>query len=165
MAVSATLSVSYFNVPLTTAPSQEVNVTLGGQPCRIRVYTKSINVPIHPPGTIVTYPPPYENTNPVFVDLYVNDAIIIGGVLALNQNPIVRDKYLGFIGDLAFYDLSGKGEDPMGVPTRLPPPDLRNFFQRNLPAFLGGKYAPAAIAGSIPGLGNRFILTWWPLVS
>ena len=73
-------------VPLQATPNQEVTVPLGGQPCRIHVYQKSTGL---------------------FVDLYVNDALIIGGVIALDAVKIVRDAYLGFIGDLAFFDTQG----------------------------------------------------------
>ena len=163
MAAPGTLSLDYQIIPLTEAPSQSVSVTLGNQPCRINVYTKSVNVPIAPPDSIVTDPlPTYENVNPVFVDLYVNDTLVIGGVIALNANLIVRDAYLGFLGDIAICDTSGAGGDPYGVPLRLPPPDLRNWWQRSLPAALGGEYAPAAVAAKCPGLGTRFLMTYWP---
>lgn len=151
----------YQIIPLTEAPSQAISVTLGTQPCQINVYTKSINVPIQPPGDIPSDPfPTYGNINPVFLDLYVNDVLIIGGVLCRNETRIVRDAYLGFIGDLAFIDLDGDS-DPYGVPATLPPPDLRNWWQRNVPLWLGGK-APPAVAGRMPGVGTRFILTYWP---
>lgn len=153
------LSLDFQIVPVTDAPSQDVTITLGTQPCLIRLYTKSVNAPIE--EAISTSPPVYENVNPLFLDLFVNDGLVIGGVLCLNGVRIVRDAYLGFTGDLAVIDTSGRGEDPQGVPRRLPPPDLRNFFQRTLPLRLGGK-APATIANHVPGLGTRFLLTYWP---
>lgn len=157
------LSYQYQVVPLTEAPYQSVSIGLGGQQCIINIYTKSINVPIAPSRSIATDPnPTYENTNPVFVDLYVNDVLVIGGVIARNGVGIVYDAYLGFLGELSFNDLSGEGADPYGVPLRLPPPDLRNFWQRNLPIWLGGEYAPPSIAAKCPGLGSRFLLTYWP---
>lgn len=79
------------HVPLQVAPSQILNVTLGGQPCTLRVYQKSTGL---------------------FVDLYVNGALIIGGVIGLNRTHIVRTAYLGFIGDLAFFDTQG-ADDPV----------------------------------------------------
>lgn len=149
-------------IPLTEAPAQTVSIALGIQSCRINVYTKSINVPIQAPTDIPSDPlPTYENQNPIFLDLYVNDALIVGGVLCLNETRIVRDAYLGFIGDLAFIDAAGNS-DPYGVPVTLPiPADLRNIWQRNVPLRLGGK-APPAVAGKCPGMGTRFILTYWP---
>ncbi len=74
---------------------------------------------------------------------------------------ILMDAYLGFVGELSMVDTSGAFEDPVGVPSRLPPPDLRNFWQRSLPLFLGGM-APPDVSGKIPGLGTRFQLTYWP---
>lgn len=154
-------SSDYQIIPTTEAPAQTINVTLGQQSCTINLYTKSINVPIQPPGDIPSDPlPTYENINPVFLDLYVNDALIIGGVLCLNAVRIVRDVYLGFVGDIAIIDINGQS-DPYGVPLTLPPPDLRNWWQRNIPLKFGGK-APPTVAGKIPGLGTRFILTYWP---
>ena len=106
-------------VPLSPAASQSVNVTLNNQVCTINVYGKTLFVPISPPGMIITDPPVYQNINPVFLDLYVNDTLIIGGVPCLNQTFIVRDPYLGFIGDLIFVDTQGS-EDPFisGLGTR-----------------------------------------------
>lgn len=60
---------------------------------------------------IVTNPPVFGEIDPIFLDLYINDVLILGGVLCLNNVAIVRDPYLGFIGDLAFTDLTGD-EDP-----------------------------------------------------
>ena len=45
-----------------------------------------------------------QKTTGVFVDVYVDDALIVGGVIALNCNVIVRSAYLGFVGDIAFVD-------------------------------------------------------------
>jgi hypothetical protein len=151
-------------VPLTDAPSQTINVTLGGQPCRINVYTKSINVPIQPPGSTPSDPDPtYENQNPVFLDLYVNDVLIVGGALCLNESLIVMDPYLGFLGDLAVIDTVGN-EDPLGTPIRLPPQSLRNDEQRSLSLDLAGRIPPPpdGTGNTIPGLGSRFQLTYWP---
>lgn len=78
-------------VPLQAVENQAVTVSLGGQSCQINVYAKSTGL---------------------FVDLYVNNALVVAGVLALNLTLIVRSAYLGFIGDLAFVDQSGAGDDP-----------------------------------------------------
>lgn len=234
-------------IPTTSAPAQSISVNLGGQNCRIELYTKSINVPAQsgpefvasalvgigygvslsgnsmvvsgsvvgdlpigatvtgnglPAGTTVlavpvgtmsrlgTYtlstaaavtpqtrvtayvstlrpgnqilvdPPPYENTNPIFVDLYVSDALVIGGVLLQNRNAVVRNSYLGFVGDIAVIDTEGNS-DPYGVPLRLPPADLMNSWQRDVPLALGGN-APPNLAMTLPGMGSRFLLTYWP---
>lgn len=73
-------------VPLQPTASQSVTVTLNNQACTINVRQTSTGL---------------------YLDLYVNNELIIGGVLCENLNVIVRDAYLGFIGDLAFYDTQG----------------------------------------------------------
>jgi hypothetical protein len=77
-------------VPLKAVPSQAVTVTLAGQNCQINVYQRFYGL---------------------FVDLYVDNALVIAGVLALNLNKIVRSAYFGFSGDLAFVDTQG-ADDP-----------------------------------------------------
>lgn len=76
-------------VPLSAVASQSVNVQLAGQSCRIDVYQLSTGM---------------------FCDLYVADVLIIGGVICQNLNRIVRDLYLGFIGDLTFIDNEGTAD-------------------------------------------------------
>lgn len=85
-------------VPTIATPTQVLTVVLGGQPCRIRLSQK---------------------TTGLYLDLYVNDVLIIGGVICEDANPVVRSAYLGFIGDLALYDMRGS-EDPTydGLGTR-----------------------------------------------
>lgn len=68
-------------VPLQAIPSQVVNVTLGGQVCRIKVYQKSTGL---------------------FLDLHLVDELICGGAICQSENLIVRAPYTGFVGDLAF---------------------------------------------------------------
>ena len=85
-------------VPLVSVPSQTLTIQLANQPCTINVY---------------------QRTTGVFIDLFVNDAPIITSVICQDRNRIVRDAYLGFLGDLAFFDLQGK-DDPYytGLGTR-----------------------------------------------
>jgi hypothetical protein len=85
-------------IPLSPLPSQFFTVGLGDQICQINVYQKNV--------------PAFMMTMGVYVDLYVNNSLIIGGVIAENLNRIVRDLYLGFEGDLVFYDTTGQGRDP-----------------------------------------------------
>ena len=96
-------------IPLQAVPSQAVSVTLGTQISQINVYQKL-------PG--------------LFIDLYVDNVLVIGGVICQNLNRIVRSAYLGFSGDLAFIDNQGD-TDPVftGLGTRyslayLSPADL-----------------------------------------
>lgn len=85
-------------VPLQAVPSQSLTTTLSGQNTQINVYQKFFGV---------------------FVDLYVNNALIIGGCIAQNLNRIVRSVYLGFQGDICFFDTQGS-TDPVytGLGTR-----------------------------------------------
>lgn len=82
-----------FIIPIQPVPNQTVTVVLAGQLSQINIYQKAFGV---------------------FVDLYVNNALIIGGVIAENLNRIVRSLYLGFIGDLCFIDNAGN-TDPIYV--------------------------------------------------
>lgn len=78
-------------VPLKSVPAQQLSILLNGQSCQIKVYQKFFGV---------------------FVDLYINNTtLIIGGVIGQNLNMIVRSLYLGFVGDIAFYDTQGT-DDP-----------------------------------------------------
>lgn len=162
------LSTAYQIIPVTEAPSQSITVTLAGQLCVINLYTKSTNIPAQNPNEIASDPTPrYENVNPCFIDLFLNGSTtpVVGGVYVRQGSLIVRDTYLGFVGDLAVLDMSGAGEDPIGVPPRLPPPPLRNALQLATFPISLGNMAPASVAGTIPGMGVRWLLTYWPIGS
>lgn len=73
-------------VPTSPVPNQTMTVTLGGQVCQIDLLQK-------PSG--------------LYMNLYVNNTVIIQGVICQNINRIVRDLYLGFIGDFFFNDAQG----------------------------------------------------------
>lgn len=73
-------------IPLSATPSQTLNVLLASQQCKINVYAKSTGV---------------------FIDLYVNDAPIMTGVICRDRVKLVRQAYLGFTGDLVFVDTQG----------------------------------------------------------
>lgn len=77
-------------IPLQAVPSQVVSASLAGQSCQIAVYQLSTGL---------------------FCDVSVAGVQVIGGVAAQNMNRIVRDAYLGFIGDLLFIDTQG-ADDP-----------------------------------------------------
>jgi hypothetical protein len=53
----------------------------------------------------------YQGIGGLFIDLGINGKLIIGGVIAHDRCKIVRDPYLGFTGDLAFWDSQGT-QDP-----------------------------------------------------
>lgn len=73
-------------IPIADKPSQTLTIALSGQQTTLNLYQKSTGF---------------------YCDVYVNSALIISGVICQNLNKIVRDAYLGFIGDLYFYDTQG----------------------------------------------------------
>lgn len=78
-------------VPTQPVPNQNLQVTLGGQACTIEIFQQQFGL---------------------YLNLYVNNEPVILGVIGLNANRIVRSAYLGFIGDLTFYDTQGT-DDPV----------------------------------------------------
>lgn len=81
-------------IPLQAVPSQVVQVTLGGQACTLAVYTK-------------TTPAGDER---VYVDLMLENAVILSCKICQNRSLLVRYNYLGFVGDLAFVDMQGDSD-------------------------------------------------------
>lgn len=77
-------------VPTQPTPAQTLTVNLSNQACQIILSQLSSGL---------------------FMDLYVNDNLIIGGVICNNEDRIVRNLYLGFSGDFIFVDEQGE-EDP-----------------------------------------------------
>ena len=86
-------------IPLNATPAQTLNaVTLGNQSCKINVYQKRTGL---------------------FLDLYVSNALIIGGVICRDRVWMVQDAYFGFVGDLGFVDTQGLADpDYTGLGTR-----------------------------------------------
>lgn len=71
--------------------AQSLRVSLAGQDCRIELrQTTSAGL---------------------FCSLYVNEDLVIGGVQCRDRTRIVRQAYLGFVGDLVFLDTRGQ-DDP-----------------------------------------------------
>lgn len=54
----------------------------------------------------------YQKATGLFADVLLNGVIVKSGVLCLNGVKWIRDLYLGFSGDLVFFDQSGAGQDP-----------------------------------------------------
>lgn len=76
-------------VAIQDTPAQVLTTVLGGQACKIVLRQRSTGL---------------------YCDLSVNDKAIISGVACKNIGLIVRSKYLGFQGDLAFYDTQGDSD-------------------------------------------------------
>lgn len=85
-------------VPTQALPNQSLQVQLGSQACTLNVYQLAYGL---------------------FMDVYVNGVLIIGGVVCQDVNRIVRDLYLGFVGDFMWVDTQGS-DDPAytGLGTR-----------------------------------------------
>jgi hypothetical protein len=73
-------------IPISAIPNQQFSTVLAGQNCIINIYQKSTGV---------------------FLDLTVNENVICQGALVLGQSLIVKNTYLGFIGNLAIIDTQG----------------------------------------------------------
>jgi hypothetical protein len=78
-------------IPLQAVPNQTLTVPLAGQTCDLNIYQLSSGL---------------------FVDVFINGEVVVLGVICEDRNPIVRDAYLGFPGDLAFFDTLG-GDTPI----------------------------------------------------
>lgn len=76
-------------IPLRAVPSQVVSVQLAEQLAKVFVYQKRTGL---------------------YVDLQLAGTPVVTGVIAQNGNRLVRDAYLGFLGDLAFYDTQGDSD-------------------------------------------------------
>lgn len=78
-------------IPLIVVPNQSLTVLLSNQTCLINVRQRSTGL---------------------FLSLYVDNIPIITSALCLNATKLVRDVYLGFHGELAFFDTQGE-TDPV----------------------------------------------------
>lgn len=76
-------------VPLQPVPSQTLRITLSGQACNISVFQKG---------------------DFLFFSLSINGNPIITTIIALNRVLLVREPYLGVIGDFAFCDMQGTND-------------------------------------------------------
>lgn len=84
------------SIPLQAAPAQTLSVGLNNQDCTFNLYQK--------------LPAILTDCGSLYIDVYVSGSLIIGGVVCQNANRIVRDVYLGFVGDLAFFDTQGTAD-------------------------------------------------------
>jgi hypothetical protein len=85
-------------IPLSSVSSQTFNVQLGTQSCLINVYQKSTGL---------------------YFDLTLNSNQIISSMICLNLVGLVRESYLGFTGQLFFFDTQGTDDpDYTGLGTR-----------------------------------------------
>lgn len=76
-------------VPLQPKQNQRVQTTLGEQIAQFKVR---------------------QTRYGMFISVYLDDDLVIGGVVCENLNRIVRDEYFGFSGDVAFIDTQGSAD-------------------------------------------------------
>lgn len=76
-------------VNIAPQPNQTFTVTLNQQYCTINLQQKNTGM---------------------FIDLYVDNSPILTGQICRDRVKIVREAYLGFIGDLAFMDTEGTND-------------------------------------------------------
>lgn len=90
-------------IPTKPLPSQTISVLVSNQATTLNIYQKGNN-----PASWA-----------LFMDVLLNDALLIGGVVCQNLNVIVRDAYFGYSGDFAWFDTQG-ATDPVytGLGTR-----------------------------------------------
>jgi hypothetical protein len=96
------------SIPLQPIPAQVFTIALNKQRCRITIQQRHA----YPAGRRIPA---------LYLTLEVNDRVIIAGVPCITGVMLVRDPYLGFKGELAWFDLEGKiGESPQasGLGTR-----------------------------------------------
>ncbi|HQS69803.1 MAG TPA: hypothetical protein PLM58_09240 [Novosphingobium sp.] len=78
-----------YEIPLSAEPSQTLAIQLGGVSCRVTVYQKRTGL---------------------YVDVSVNDRLVLSGILGRDRTWLVRGKHFGFPGDLTFIDTQGTAD-------------------------------------------------------
>lgn len=76
-------------IPIVAVPSQSFTIQLGTQNCAINIYQLSTGL---------------------YFDLTVNNQDIVNTMICLNLVGLVREEYLGFVGQLAFVDTQGNSD-------------------------------------------------------
>jgi hypothetical protein len=85
-------------IPLSANPSQTLQVGLNGQQVFLSLYQKTPIVD------------EYGVAAGLFLDMTLNGTPVLTGVRCLDRTRLLLDrKYLGFVGDLIFIDVTGTG--------------------------------------------------------
>ncbi len=86
-------------IPVQPVPNQGFQCTLAGQQVALDIFQTDYGL---------------------FMNVFSNAFPVVEGVLCQNVNEIVREAYSGFVGDFAFFDMTGTGDDPIytGLGTR-----------------------------------------------
>jgi hypothetical protein len=77
-------------IPITAVPSQNFTILLGTQNCALNIYQLSTGL---------------------YCDIVADQNTIVTAMICLNLVGLVREAYLGFSGQLFFYDTEG-ADDP-----------------------------------------------------
>ena len=77
-------------IPITAVPSQNFTILLGTQNCALNIYQLSTGL---------------------YCDIVADQNTIVTAMICLNLVGLVRESYLGFSGQLFFYDTEGT-DDP-----------------------------------------------------
>lgn len=91
-------------IPVKSLASQTLGVLLNEQNTLINVYQKFYGL---------------------YIDVFLNDVLVIGGVIARDRNRIIRSEYFNYLGDFAFFDTEGDDD-----------PDYTGLGERFLLAYL-----------------------------
>jgi len=76
-------------IPITATPAQSFTIQLNSQNCAINLYQKNTGL---------------------YFDLAINGNPIVQSMICLNLVGLVRETYLGFVGQLAFVDTKGTSD-------------------------------------------------------
>lgn len=76
-------------LPLNKVPAQTLSATLADQIAGLRIY---------------------QLRSGLYMDVYKDGSLVIGGVICQNLNRIIRSAYLGFNGDFVWYDSQGSSD-------------------------------------------------------
>ena len=92
------MTTTYQTIPITNNASQNFTILLGSQNCAIYIYQLSTGL---------------------YCDIIANQTNIVTTMLCLNLVGLVREAYLGFTGQLFFFDTQGTSDpDYSGLGTR-----------------------------------------------
>jgi len=79
------------SIPIVPAYSQVLNISLGGLAVKLSIYT-------------------IGRSTDLYIDVEVENSPIISGQIIKDRVRLVREAYLGFVGDLAFVDTIGTSD-------------------------------------------------------
>lgn len=82
---------SIYQIPVTSTPSQSLNVIINGTVFRLDIYQRSTGL---------------------YMNVWVNGVVVVSGAICQNLNPVVHADYLSLGGDFVWVDMQGS-QDPV----------------------------------------------------